>query len=129
VARAFERRQRATLRLTDEIPAIKHSEIMAALSQGKYVKAVIIESAKDEAGRQTYVCQLLLSWTQRYHALALRHPVQEPDEPRQFRDLDRLINLIRHEYGYLDTIALRIAGRSEGTKKTRLQRGKHFRST
>lgn len=108
-------------RLQTEAGPVTYNEIVAALGHHRYIRSVIIESEQDSHNRSTYICYLLLSWTQRYHVLNLGYPNKDPHKPRQFRDLDRLLNLVRREFGYLDTIALRVADGTEPQKEKRFR--------
>ncbi len=110
-------------RLRSEAKATNHAEIVGGLARGGYLKSAIIEEEGDETGRSLYTCFLLLSWCPGYRILHVGWPLKETKRPRQFRDLDRLVGLIRRDFGYRDAIALRTAGGTPGQKVTRFRAG------
>ena len=110
-------------RLRAEAKATSHAEVVGGLARGGYLKSAIIEEEEDGTGRPLYTCFLLLSWRPGYHILHVGWPLKETKRPRQFRDLDRLVGLVRRDFGYRDAIALRMAGGTPGQKVTRFRAG------
>ena len=85
-------------------PGITQGEIHAWLQRDGYVRSVIVESEPTETHKTRYSVFLLTSWRPGYHILHVNWPAR----PRLFKDFERLQALIRHEFGYQDTIAVRL---------------------
>ena len=85
-------------------PGITQGEIHAWLQRDGYVRSVIVESEPSETHKTRYSVFLLTSWRPGYHILHVNWPAR----PRLFKDFERLQALIRHEFGYQDTIAVRL---------------------
>lgn len=103
--------------LRETAPPTTVAEILDRRQRGGYLKAVIIETDYDEQKKPAYTCYLLLSWCNGYRVLHVNWPAR----PRQFRDLDRLVGLVRRDFGYGDTIALRLAGGNPGRAEKRFR--------
>jgi hypothetical protein len=99
-----------------DAPGITQGEILEWLERGGYLRSVVIESEPSETHKTRYSLFLLTSWRPGY---CIMH-VNWPARPRLFKDFERLQALVRHEFRYQDTIAVRLP--NMGTKKRR-----HFR--
>jgi hypothetical protein len=97
-------------------PGITQGEILDRLERGGYLRSVVVESEPSETHKTRYSLFLLTSWRPGY---CIMH-VNWPARPRLFKDFERLQALVRHEFRYQDTIAVRLP--NMGTKKRR-----HFR--
>jgi hypothetical protein len=84
---------------------ITHAEITEKLLAGGVLKGAVLE-AQDDSRHPKYAVFLLPSWRRGYCILHVHWPAR----PRLYRDLDRLLVLIRFDYGYTGTIALKRAG-------------------
>jgi hypothetical protein len=95
-------------------PGITQSEILEWLQRGGYIRSIIVET---EPSDTRYSVFLLTSWRAGYHIMHVNWPAR----PRLFKDFERLQALLRHDFRYVDTIAVRLP--NAGTKKRR----SHFR--
>jgi hypothetical protein len=95
-----------------DAPGITQTEIGEWLQQGGYLRSVIVESEASETHKTRYSLFVLTSWRKGYHIMHVNWPAR----PRLFKDFERLQALIRHEFGYQETIAVRLPNVS-GTKK------------
>lgn len=103
---ARQRPERTAPRL-DVSPVITHSEVFERVEQGGCLRGVVVE-AQDDGAHPRYAAFLLSSWRKEYTVLGF----DSAERPRLFRGLERLLALVRVEYGFRGTIALRLA--SEG---------------
>ena len=85
-------------------PVITHHEIQGRIDQGGCLRGVVLEAQNDDA-HPRYAAFLLSSWRKEYTVLGF----DSNERPRLFRGVDRLLALVRREYGFKGTIALRIA--------------------
>jgi hypothetical protein len=83
---------------------ITHGEITERVRDGGVVRGAILE-AQDDSRQPKYAVFFLTNWRRGYCVLHVHWPAR----PRLFRDLDRLLVLIRFEYGFTGTIALKRA--------------------
>jgi hypothetical protein len=83
-------------------PPITHAEITDKLKGDGYVRGAILE-AQDDGKKPRYAVFLLVSWRKGYCVLHVHWPAR----PRLFRDLDRLLVLLRFEYRFDGTIAIK----------------------
>ena len=99
------------------MPGITQGEVADWLQRGGYIRSVIVESEATETHKTRYCLFMLTSWRPGYRILHVTWPAR----PRLFKDFERLQALIRHEFRYEDTIAVRLP--NVGQKKQR----SHFR--
>jgi hypothetical protein len=83
---------------------VTHAEITEKLLEGGSLKGAVLE-AQDDSRQPKYAVFLLPSWRRGYCILHVHWPAR----PRLYRDLDRLLVLIRFDYGFTGTIALKRA--------------------
>jgi hypothetical protein len=83
-------------------PPITHADITDKLKGDGYIRGVILE-AQDDGKKPRYAAFLLVSWRKGYCVLHVHWPAR----PRLFRDLDRLFVLLRFEYRFEGTIAVK----------------------
>ena len=76
------------------------------------MKGAVLE-AQDDSKAPKYAVFLLPSWRRGYCILHVHWPAR----PRLYRDLDRLLVLIRFDYGYTGTIALKRASDLSTSKR------------
>jgi hypothetical protein len=93
-------------------PPITHADITDKLEGDGYIRGVILE-AQDDGKQPRYAVVLLVSWRKGYCVLHVHWPAR----PRLFRDLDRLLVLLRFEYRFDGTIAIKRAGDVPGGKR------------
>jgi hypothetical protein len=98
-------------------PGITQSEILDWLQRGGYIRSIIVETEPSDTHKTRYSVFLLTSWRAGYHIMHVNWPAR----PRLFKDFERLQALLRHDFRYKDTIAVRLP--NVGTKKRR----SHFR--
>jgi hypothetical protein len=91
---------------------VTHAEITEKLLEGGALKGAVLE-AQDDSRRPKYAVFLLPSWRRGYCILHVHWPAR----PRLYRDLDRLLVLIRFDYGFTGTVALRRASETPGSKR------------
>ena len=96
-------RDRSTPRLNAS-PVITHSEVASRLGQGGCLRGVLLEAQEDVAS-PSYAVFLLSSWRKEYTVLGFN----SEERPRLFRDLDRVLRLVRIDYEFKGTVALRLA--------------------
>ncbi len=94
---------------------ITHSEITERLAAGGHIKAAIVE-AQDECANTRYAVFVLASWRSSYHVLRIHWPAR----PRLFRDVDRLLALLRMPYGFKGPVAFTIASPDPDKAHTRM---------
>jgi hypothetical protein len=95
---------------------VTHAEITERLKDGGYIRGAVLE-AQDDSKQPKYAVFLLTNWRKGYCVLH----VQWPARPRLFRDLDRLLVLLRYEYSFTGTIELKRASDvSEGKRHWRV---------
>lgn len=95
---------------------ITHAEITERLRDGGHIRSAVLE-AQDDSKQPKYAVFLLTNWRKGYCVLHVHWPAR----PRLFRDLDRLLVLLRFEYGFTGTIALKRASDvSEGKRHWRV---------
>ena len=85
-------------------PVITHDEAFSRIEQGGCLRGVVLE-AQDDGHRPQYAAFLLFSWRKEYTVLGFG----AAERPRLFRDLDRVLALVRCEYAFMGTVALRLA--------------------
>ena len=85
-------------------PVITHNEVQGRIDQGGCLRGVVLE-AQDNEGHPRYAAFLLSSWRKEYTVLGF----DSKERPRLFRGVDRLLALVRREYGFKGTIAVRLA--------------------
>ena len=91
---------------------ITHAEVTEKLKEGGYLRAAVLE-AQDDGKQPKYAVFLLVNWRKGYCVLHVHWPAR----PRLYRDLDRLLVLIRFEYRYTGTVALKRASDTSGEKR------------
>ena len=102
--------------LLETCQPITHAEITERLKDGGQIRSTILE-AQDDSKQPKYAVFLLTNWRKGYCVLHVYWPAR----PRLFRDLDRLLVLLRFEYGFTGTIALKRASDvSEGKRHWRV---------
>ena len=88
-------------------PVITHAEVFSRIEQGGCLRGAVVE-AQDDGSHPRYAVFLLSSWRKEYTVLGFN----SRETPRFFRGLDRIIVLVRSDYGFKGTVAVRLA--SEG---------------
>jgi hypothetical protein len=94
---------------------ITHAELTEKLREGGYVRSAVLE-AQDDSREPRYAVFLLVSWRKGYCVLHVHWPAR----PRMYRDLDRLLALLRFDYRFTGTVAIKCANdASEGKRHRR----------
>lgn len=91
---------------------ITHAEITEKVREGGRLRGAVLE-AQDDGRQPRYAVFLLTNWRKGYCVLHVHWPAR----PRLYRDLDRLLVLIRFEYGFTGTIALKRASEAINGKR------------
>ena len=94
---------------------ITHAEITEHLGTGGHIKAAIVE-AQDDRADPRYAVFLLASWRSSYHVLRVHWPAR----PRLFKDVDRLLALLRMAYGFKGPVAVTVASADPEKAHTRM---------
>ena len=94
---------------------ITHAEITERLGTGGHIKAAIVE-AQDDCATPRYAVFVLASWRSSYHVLRIHWPAR----PRLFRDVDRLLALLRMAYGFKGPVAFTVASPDPDKAHTRM---------
>lgn len=90
--------------LLENCAPITHGEITEKIKEAGRLRGAILE-AQDDSRQPRYAVFILTNWRKGYCVLHVHWPAR----PRLYRDLDRLLVLIRFEYGFTGTIALKRA--------------------
>lgn len=94
---------------------ISHGEILGKLRDGRKIRDVVIETLKTSKGEGAlHLLYLSCGWMPRTYRI---YRVSEADRPRFFRDLDRLVTLIRNEFHFAGTISIRLQANPVRTRK------------
>lgn len=85
--------------------SITHADVIEHVEKGHQLEKVVIESLPPVGnGGPLYLLYLNCDWTRGYHVFHVYSSVR----PRFFRDLDRLVGMIRNEFQYRKQIDLRM---------------------
>lgn len=98
--------------LLQNFAPITHAEITEKVKEGGRLRGTILE-AQDDSRQPRYAVFILSNWRKGYCVLHVHWPAR----PRLYVDLDRLLVLIRFEYGYTGTIALKRASDAPDGKR------------
>lgn len=101
------------------LQAITNAEIMRGLAEGGYIRGVIVEAQDRTSRTPFYAVYVLATWRPGYSLFNIAFP----HRPRFFRDLDRLIELIRFEFRFEGNVNIRLAGDRVGQKIGHLRSG------
>ena len=93
-------------------------EVFNRIEQGGCLRGAVVE-AQDDSPHPKYAVFLLSSWRKEYTVLGFN----SREKPRLFRGLDRIILLVRGDYGFKGTVAVRLA--SEGPLRSHSWRITH----
>ncbi len=96
-------------------PSITHAEITEQLERGGRLRGATIE-AQDDGPAPKYAVYLLVSWRRPYCILNVFGALR----PRLFREISRLLVMIRSDYQYRGMIAMTLASDTEGRRRYRL---------
>lgn len=100
-----------------DMPGITHAEIVRGIADGGYIRGVMLEAQVPSMRAASYAVYVLGTWQTGYSVFHVAHPAR----PRLFRDLDRLVEMLRFEFGYRGPISLRLAGEQVAQKSARLR--------
>lgn len=99
------------------VQAITNAEIMRGLAEGGYIRGIIVEAQDRTSRTPSYAVYVLATWRPGYSLFNIAFP----HRPRFFRDLDRLMELIRFELQFEGNVNIRLAGDRVGQKIGRLR--------
>lgn len=100
-----------------DMPGITHAEIVRGIAEGGYIRGVMLEAQDPSMRAAQYAVYVLGTWQTGYTVFHIAHAPR----PRLFRDLDRLVEMLRFEFGYRGPISLRLAGEQVAQKSARLR--------
>lgn len=100
-----------------DMPGITHAEIVRGIADGGYIRGVMLEAQDPTMRAPQYAVYVLGTWQIGYAVFHVAHPAR----PRLFRDLDRLVEMLRFEFGFRGPISLRLAGEKVAQKSARLR--------
>lgn len=99
------------------LQAITNAEIMRGLAEGGYIRGITVEAQNRASRTPFYAVYVLTTWRPGYSLFNIAFP----HRPRFFRDLDRLMELIRFEFRFEGEVSIRLAGDRVGQKIGRLR--------
>ncbi len=99
------------------IQPITNAEIVRGLTEGGYIRGVTVEAQDASSRSPQYAVYILTTWRAGYSIFHIAFPRR----PRLFRDLDRLVELLRFEFQFQGAISLRLVGDSVGQRVGRLR--------
>jgi len=100
-----------------DMPGITHAEIVRGIAEGGYIRGVMVEAQDPSMRGPQYAVYVLATWQIGYAVFHVAHPAR----PRLFRDLDRLVEMLRFEFNFHGPISLRLAGEQVAQKSARLR--------
>ena len=100
-----------------DMPGITHAEIVRGIADGGYIRGVMLEAQEPNMRAAQYAVYVLGTWQIGYTVFHIAHAPR----PRLFRDLDRLVEMLRFEFRYRGPITLRLAGEQVAQKSARLR--------
>ena len=100
-----------------DMPGITHAQILRGIADGGYIRGVMLEAEDPNMRAAQYAVYILGTWQVGYTVFHIAHAPR----PRLFRDLDRLVEMLRFEFGYRGPINLRLAGEQVAQKSARLR--------
>ena len=104
---------------TRNIRSVTHSEILEQIAQQHHVRGIVVETIRTPGETPLYVLYVLCSW--RLPRYCIFHIFRNL-RPRFFRVLDRLIGMVRNDFGYQGCIELRIQHDHENQPRLRKPR-------
>jgi len=99
------------------LQSITNAEIIRGLADGGYVRGITVEAQGPASRTPDYAVYILTTWRPGYSIFNIAFP----HRPRLFRDLDRLMELIRFEFKFEGNVNIRLAGDRVGQKIGRLR--------
>jgi len=105
------------LGVPSDMPGITHAEILRGIADGGYIRGIMLEAQCPSARAASYAVYVLGTWQIGYTVFHIAHAPR----PRLFRDLDRLVEMLRFEFNYPGPISLRLAGEHVAQKSARLR--------
>ena len=92
------------------LQTVTHAEIVDNLDERHYIRGITIEDVRTDPNSALYLLYVLCSWKRGgYHVFQ----IFSPSRPRFFRDLDRLITLVRKDFDYEGPIDLRVSKKNQ----------------
>lgn len=83
---------------------ISHSEVIEWLGRGGYIRFAVLEELPSEDRGPLFAVLLLTSWRNGYYPFAVN-----PQRESTYRDLHRLLEMLRSEFSYPGSIEIRQA--------------------
>ena len=84
-------------------PCILIAQMRRLLRDGRYIRSVLVEHQSLDAGGSLYTVYLVGSWHTDWHILC----GSQPATPRTYRNLDRLIVVLRTQLGFQGEVVVR----------------------
>jgi len=100
-----------------DMPSITHADVLKGIAGGGYIRGVMVEAQEPDNRATRYALYVLTSWQQGYHIFHIAWP----SRPRLFKDLDRLMEMLRFEFQFRGAVSVRLAGEQVAQKSARLR--------
>ncbi|MDT8278526.1 hypothetical protein RQ734_20935 [Roseomonas mucosa] len=101
----------------DDMPAITNADLVNGIAAGGYIRGVMVEAQEPDSRKPSYALYILTSWRKGYSVFHIAWPAR----PRLFKDLDRVIEMLRFEFNYRGVVSVRLAGEQVAQKSARLR--------
>jgi hypothetical protein len=108
------------LPIPSDMPAITHAEIVRGIADGGYIRGVMVEAQEPENRTPRYAVYILTTWRTGYCVFHIAYPAR----PRLFKDLDRLMEMLRFEFRFRGVVGVRLAGEQVAQRSARLRNPK-----
>jgi hypothetical protein len=97
------------------MPTISHAEIVQGIADGGYIRGVMVEAQEPENRPPRYAVYILTTWRTGYRVFHIAYPAR----PRLFKDLDRLMEMLRFEFRFRGVVGVRLAGEQIAQRSAR----------
>lgn len=103
--------------IPEDMPSTTHAEIVEGIAAGGYIRGVMVEAQEPDSRAPWYALYVLTSWRKGYSVFHIAYPAR----PRLFRDLDRLMEMLRFEFRFRGAVSVRLAGEQVAQKSAKLR--------
>jgi len=103
--------------IPEGMPSITHADVLEGIAAGGYIRGIMVEAQEPDNRATRYALYILTSWQQGYHVFHIAWP----SRPRLFKDLDRLMEMLRFEFRFRGVVSVRLAGEQIAQKSARLR--------
>ncbi|WP_145144282.1 hypothetical protein [Roseomonas gilardii] len=100
-----------------DMPSITNADLVEGIAAGGYIRGVMAEAQEPDSRKPPYALYILTSWRKGYSVFHIAWPAR----PRLFKDLDRVIEMLRFEFNFRGAVSVRLAGEQVAQKSARLR--------